>query len=150
MAKSGLPAPTPIALVLCDNVYKASNGKQALVGLFNRVVATSFPAIVPRLCAYVSITSVRPNTTVEFEIVHGETDEPVIRVNGPAPSSLGDPTTVWDAVFEMEPIVFPTAGRYYARFLGNGQTLVQRHFEVIDANSLKNEQNEENEDVDEE
>jgi len=145
MAKTTLPAPTPIALVLCDNVYLASNGKQALVGLFNSIVATSFPAIISRLCAYVSITSVRPNTTFEFDIIHAETDETVISLSGPAPSDLGGPTTVWDAVFEMEPLTFKAPGRYYARFLGNGQVLMQRPFEVIDRQNDK-----EKEDVDEE
>lgn len=139
MVRNALPAPVPIALVLCDNVYQASNGKQALVGLFNRIVASSFPAVHPRLCAFVSITSVRPNTNCEFDIRHAETDELVISLEGPAPSDFG-PTTVWDAVFELQPLTFTQPGKYFARFLGNGHVLVQRPFEVIDARELEAEE----------
>ena len=133
MAKSkpvNLPPPTPIALVLCDNVYRDSNGKQALVGLFNKILANKFPALHPRMCAYVSITSIRPNTNCSLDIINAETNDPLISVRGPAPPGIG-PTTVWDVVFELPPLTFQTAGKYYVRFLGNEQVLMQRPFEVI-------------------
>lgn len=126
-----LPPPTPIALVLCDNVYRASNGKQALVGLFSQVLATKFPATHPRICVFASITSVRPNTQCSLDIINAETDAIVLEMSGPAPSEIG-PTSVWDVVFELPSLTFPTAGRYYVRFLGNDQVLMQRHFDVID------------------
>lgn len=126
-----LPPPTPIALVLCDNVYRASNGKQALVGLFNQLFATAFPATHPRMCVFVSITSIRPSTDCSLDIVNAETDEAVVTILGPVPQGI-PPTSVWDVVFELPPLTFPSAGRYYVRFLGNGQVLMQRPFEVID------------------
>jgi len=126
-----LPPPTPIALVLCDNVYRDSNGKQALVGLFQNIYAPAFPAIHARMCAFVSITSIRPNTQCSFDIIHAETDSTVIELNGPAPEGMG-PSEVWEVVFELPLVTFSEPGMYYARFLGNGQVLMQRQFLVID------------------
>lgn len=125
-----LPPPTPIALVLCDNVYRDRHGKQALVGLFHEIYAQRFPAIHPRMCAYVSITSIRPNTNCSLDIVHAETDATVMELSGPAPKDIG-PNEVWDVVFEFPPVTFPEAGQYYVRFLGNNQVLMQRRFHVI-------------------
>ncbi len=144
MTKTGnLPPPTTIALVLCDNVYRATNGKQALVGLFNKIVASTFPAVQPRMCAFVSITSVRPTTNISLEIINAETDEQVICVKGPAPSGP-PPTTVWDLVFELPPLTFPTPGRYYVRFIGNNDVLAERPFDVVPAEGKNNANNDEN------
>jgi len=125
-----LPPPTPIGLVLCDNVYRDSRGKQALIGLFNRIFATKFPATHPRLCAYIAITSIRPDAECKLEIVEAESDVTIFEVAGPAPRVPG-PTAVLELVFELNMVTFPRAGRYYVKFFGNGQLLMQRHFDVI-------------------
>ena len=77
--------PTGIALVLCDNVYHDSHGKRALVGLFNQITSTDFPAVQPRMCVMVSLTSLRPQTECKLDIVHSETEEPVVEMGGPLP-----------------------------------------------------------------
>ncbi len=130
---SNLPPPTPIALVLCDSVYRDRSGKQALIGLFHNVFASGFPACHPRMCAYVSITSIRPNTKCSLDIVNAETDQSVIELHGPAPKDIG-PNKVWDVVFELPTMSFPEPGMYYVRFLVNDQVLMQRPFMVIDMN----------------
>jgi len=140
---TNLPPPTPIALVLCDNVYRDSNGKQALIGLFNKIFASKFPAVHPRMCAYVSITSIRPNTVCSLDIINAETDVPVIEIQGPAPDNIG-PTGVWEVVFELPPVSFPEAGQYYVRFLGSHHVLMQRPFDVLDIKNV-NEGEKENE-----
>jgi hypothetical protein len=66
-----------------------------------------------------------------LDIVNAETDEPVIELSGPAPEGLG-PNELWEVVFELPPITFVEAGKYYVRFLGNDQVLIQRPFLVID------------------
>jgi hypothetical protein len=125
-----LPKPVGIALVLCDNVYTESAGKQALIGLFNRIMAKKFPATHPRLCVFVSLTEVMPGTKCQLDIVHSETDEPVVRIEGPMPEGPG-PIAVWDVVFPLETLVFMEPGTYYVRFFGNGQIILQRPFEVV-------------------
>lgn len=80
-----------------------------------------------------------------MDIVNAETDEPVIAMSGPAPDGVG-PTTIWDVTFELPPLTFPSPGRYYVRFLGNDQVLMQRPFEVVDINQEREERSDDNED----
>lgn len=121
--------PSPIALVVCDNVYQESGGKIALVGLFNRIAAAKLPIRHPRLCVYASVTDIRPNTEFRLDIVHAETDHRVASLQGRSPEGA-DPTTICDMNFELNGLVFPEAGRYYIRFWGNDHLLLQRPFEV--------------------
>lgn len=122
--------PSPIALVVCDDIYHGDGtGKAALVGLFNTVSARSFPVKHGRLCVYVSVTDVRPNSVFEIDIVHGETSKPVVAMKGPPPPNT-QPTTICDLMFVLENVTFPEPGRYYIRFFGNGHILLQRPFEV--------------------
>lgn len=124
-----LPKPVPIALVVCEAVYREPGGKQALVGLFNRISAKRFPAIHAKLCVFVSLTEVMPGTKCRLDIVHAETDEPVVVAQGPMPKDAG-PIAIWDVVFSLENLQFKEPGKYYVRFFGNDVIILQRPFEV--------------------
>lgn len=130
--------PSPIALVICDNVYRESGGKTALVGLFNHITAARFPAKHSRLCVYASVTDVRPDTVFKLEIVNAETDHEVLSMRGPPPPQA-NPITVCDLIFELQDLVFPEPGRYDVRFWGNEHFLLQRPFEVKHAGGIRHE-----------
>ncbi|MBW3539825.1 MAG: hypothetical protein KY476_06115 [Planctomycetes bacterium] len=128
-----MPNPVPIALVVCDNVYADSTGKRALVGLFNQLVAHNEegPILQPRLCVYISMTDVYPGTSFQVDIVHAETDEPVMAAESPPAPSEIEPTMIFDFQFELNNIQFPEPGTYYVRFLSNNETLLQRPIRVV-------------------
>lgn len=132
MSTSLIPPPTGIALVVCDNVYTDSGGKRALIGLFNQIIATSFPAFHHRLCAFVSLTSLRPQTVCKLEIVDAETDEPIVSMQGPLRDD--NPTTILDLVFELHGVTFPHPGVYFVRFGGQDRVLMERPLEVVATN----------------
>jgi hypothetical protein len=113
-------------------VYEEPGGKIALVGLFNRITASQFPAKHPRMVIYVSLTGVREGVTGRLDIVHGETDEPIAGASGGFPKAIG-PTSVVDMTFVLNELVFPEPGTYYIRFFGNEYPLVMRPFEVSKA-----------------
>jgi hypothetical protein len=122
--------PTPISLVVCDNIYQEQPvGKTALVGLFSGIFAASFPATHPRMAVFVSVTGVREESTAKLDIVHAETDKAVISVQGPFPGKFS-PTTVVDMNFILNNVTFPEEGRYYIRFWANDHLLLMRPFEV--------------------
>lgn len=124
--------PAPIALVVCDNVYQEPGGKAALVGIFNRIVADKFPIKHSRLCVYASVTDVHPGTKFRLEIVHSETDEHVAALGGPPPQGT-NPTTICDFNFVLQNLIFKEPGLYYIRFWGDEHLLLQRPFEVTEA-----------------
>ncbi len=122
--------PSAIALVVCDSIYREEPaGKSALVGLFNGIFASSFPATHPRMAVFVSVTDVRDGSTAKLDIVNGETDHVVVSVEGPFPGKFA-PTAVVDMNFVLNNVTFPEEGRYFIRFWANGHPLMMRPFNV--------------------
>jgi len=125
--------PAIIALVLCDNIYTEPSGKSALVGLFNGISAGSFPAKHPRLAVFVSMTDVHPGSAGTLDIVHGETDNPIVEAKGEFQEV--ERTDVVDMSFILNNVTFPEPGLYFIRFFVNGHCLVQRPFDVREVRS---------------
>lgn len=125
------PKPVGIALIPCDNIFLDSTGKQALVGLFNRMSVPTFPVIKGKMCIYASMTDVYPNTRCKIDIVNAETDEPVFEAQGSMDEPGLIPTTICDFVFELNNIIFREPGTYYVRLFGNDQILLQRPFQLM-------------------
>jgi hypothetical protein len=121
--------PTPIALVVCDNIYSEPGGKTALVGLFGGITAAKFPARHPRMAVFASLTGLRGDATAKLEIIHAETDEAVAVAQGPFPGGY-TPLTVVDINFILNNVVFPREGTYYIRFWANEHLILMRPFEV--------------------
>ena len=121
--------PTPIALVVCDNIYTEPGGKTALVGLFGGISAATFPVRHPKMAVFASLTGLREGSNAKLEIVHAETDKVVVSAQGPFPDKI-TPITVVDMNFIFNNVVFPEEGTYYIRFWANDHILVMRPFEV--------------------
>jgi hypothetical protein len=126
-----MTTPVATALLVCDNIYRESRGKTALVGIFSRITAVKFPARHGRLCVFASVTDLRHNTKLKLEIVHGETDAIIMGMEGQPPEDA-TPLSTCDLNFELNNLVFPEPGRYYIRLSGNDQILLERPFEVVE------------------
>lgn len=129
MTNSKLPEPKCHALVVCENVYVDSHGKRALVGLFTRIAAETFPIRHAKICVFVSVTELRKQTTCTLDIVRSDL-EPIFEMSGPLPQD--SPTVICDLVFELTNVVFPEPGKYWVRFSGHGQILAERPIEVVE------------------
>jgi hypothetical protein len=124
----------PIALVVCDSVYKDASGKQALIGLFNSIVSDRFPFVHGRLAVFVSLTSVRAAERCRLDIVHSESDHTVVQADTTLPQLPGgaaSPTAIYDMTFEFTELTFPEPGRYFIRYFAGGMPLVMRPFDVL-------------------
>lgn len=119
--------PTPIALIVCDNIYQEPGGKIALVGLFSSINAHAFPVKHPRMGVFASVTGVRKGSTAKLELVNAESDQIIVSAAGPFPSGA-DPVSVVDMHFIFNNIVFPEPGLYYLRFWGNEHLVMMRPF----------------------
>jgi len=128
-SKTQAVAPQAVALIVCDNVYTEPSGKNALVGLFSQINASRFPAVHSRMAVYVAVTDVRPNSVGRLEIVNGETDEPVVGIQGPI--KVDDPLAIVEMVFVLEQVEFPEPGLYFVQFSANDHPLLSRPFRVI-------------------
>lgn len=122
--------PTPIALILCDNIYQEPGGKIALIGLFSSIGAPTFPAKHPRMAVFASVTGVRDGSIAKLEIVNAENDAQIIvSAEGPFPQGA-DTLTIVDMHFIFNNLVFAEPGMYYLRFWGNEHLLMMRPFNL--------------------
>lgn len=124
-----MPKPVPVALIVCDSVYKETRGKTALVGLFNTIRAGQFPAHHTRICVYAAVTSARPTDRYKLELVHSETDEILFSTEGPPPEQI-TPLAICEFTFTFDDLVFKKPGLYHMRFWGNDHLLLQRPLTV--------------------
>jgi hypothetical protein len=83
------------------------------------------------MAIFVSLTGLRPNSTAKLDIVHAETEHPVVVAEGQFPDAV-NPLTVADMQFVLNNVRFETPGTYYVRFWANTHLLVTRAFEVIE------------------
>jgi len=121
--------PTPIALVVCDNIYAEPGGKVALIGLFSSVQTKELPAVLHRMAVFASLTDLRDGSFAKIEIVHGETDKVIVAAQGPFPAGY-TPLTVVDMNFVFGNVSFPEEGTYFIRFWANDHLLIMRPFQV--------------------
>ncbi len=142
MATTSTVKPTPIALVVCENIYQEIGGKIALVGLFSNVNVREFPIKIGRMGVFASVTGVRPGSKGKLEIVDGETETPVASAGGPFPGGENiSPLTVVDMHFVFSNLEFKEAGIYYIRFWCNEHLIMMRPF-TVRAAKQKDRQNE--------
>lgn len=122
--------PCGLALVVCDAIYSDPNGKAALVGLFNMIRAPRVPVTHPRLCVYVSVTEVRPNTRFRLMVENPESGHRVAELQGEPPADIS-PTAICDFQFLLDNLTFVEAGRYYIQFWADEYLLIQRPFDLV-------------------
>ena len=128
MDQQAVEVPTCIAVVVCDEVYQdRESGKRIAVGLFNRLVAASFPVRHPQMSVLFSVTNARGKCDLRLTI-EAETGEVIAELRGPFASN--DPLLVSDICVRFRGIIFPRAGKYWACVKSGEQVLAQRPFMV--------------------
>lgn len=130
MATQSTVKPAPIALVLCDAIYRDdTSGKTALVGLFSNIFARRVPVVHPRLAVFASVTGLREHSHARIEIVNVESDQTIASASGPFPPGA-TPLVVAEMNFTFGNLRFPEEGLYEVRFWVNDHPLMSRPFRV--------------------
>ncbi len=123
--------PSPIALVVCDALYRSKPGdKAALVGLFNTLAASKVPVTYAQMCVYVAVTDVHPGAKFRLVVEHGESARQVVELAA-QPAEKISPTTICDLQFVLQGVTFPEVGRYFIQFWADDSLLLQRPFDVV-------------------
>jgi hypothetical protein len=129
MEERGKPKPLPLAIIICDSVYRDGvTGKATLLGLFSRIHAKTFPVIHPQLFVFVSLTDGRGQMEAELRLVERETNEQVMSLRGPI--AFPTPLDVVEMVFDVRNLKFDAPGNFVFEFRCGGEILGQRRFEV--------------------
>ncbi|SRR5437899_2556455 len=122
--------PIGIALIICDRVITdATTQEKTLVATFNSMQALFFPAVVPRLSVFISVTGGRGVLNAEVRCVN-ETEQNALVFGMKGTIPFADPNVVVEMAFQFNNPTFPKAGLHAIEFLCEGELILQRRFAV--------------------
>jgi len=118
-------------MVICDNIHvDPATGKRTLLGTFSAIHTNTFPATIPLIAVYVSITDCRGKFAARLQIVDvDEEREPVQRVDGQV--DCDDPIKIVELNYHLGGVQFPAPGEYRVQFFAAGTLIVERRLLVI-------------------
>ena len=128
---SSTEKPLGLAIIICDQVITdAESKKKTLVGIFNQVFASKYPAHHPSMAVFVSVTGGTGSYRVGLRLVSLDQPEdcPVIEV--PGKIEFKNPNQVFDVHFQLNGVVFPRPGNYQFEFLIDGEMTLMRRLKV--------------------
>ena len=121
-AQSRVPEPPPpvaIAMLVCDYVLRTIDGKNCLVGIFDLINASSFPATHPRLFVYVKLADGYGSYRLRTQFVDVSRNRVLSEASAPDPLVISNPLRPAEVVFQQDGLLFPQAGRYEFRLYAN-------------------------------
>lgn len=113
----GKVVPVLVAVLVCDTaVAEPATGKKSLIGIFDRVIARTFPSQRP-MSVYVKLTDAEGSYKIQLRYVQTGSGQELARAETPAESAsrLGS----LEFVFSTPPLLIPAEGRYEFQVFAN-------------------------------
>lgn len=120
-----------VAIVICDNIYTSVDGKTALVGLFNRIVAPEFPTTHRRMGVLISLIGAQPGQVFRAGIVEDSSGEMSTSAELEVPNHI-NPKITADLCLIFQNVQFPESGQYRVGFFEGATELGSRPFAVVE------------------
>ena len=127
-----MPGPTPDlnAMLICDTVITDRNtGKNSVIGIFDRIWASSFPVTHPSLTVYARIIDAQGQYVFKLELVDLTNNQTSGGGTVP-PIEVPDRMIPADLVFKLQGLTFPADGRYEFRLYADDNFVGVHSFQV--------------------
>ena len=122
--------PRSIAMIICDEVIDDKRTrKKSLIGMFDRIMAASFPARHPKLHIFFSLTNGRGKYKAVLQQIFLLDLKVLQEIQGEL--EFSSPNDVLEYDFELLNISFPFEGKYSFQLLLDGKVAGERIFEVV-------------------
>ena len=117
-------------MLVCDQVIKDQTTKKAsVIGIFDRMFASAFPATHARLSVYVSVRDAIGEYRLRLEMVRTRDEMTVGR--GDAQVIVTDRFEPAEWVFELVSLTFEEPGQYEFRLWANDRYVGSKSFSVL-------------------
>ena len=127
------PTPSIKALLVCDAVaQEAGSGKKSLLGIFDKIVAGSFPHAHPQITVYFCIVDAEGSYDFRLELVQVNTDKIIAKAEV-GPLEVKDRFDVTDGSIALRGLAFPAAGKYEFRLYANRTFLESKELTLMQA-----------------
>jgi hypothetical protein len=125
-----LPLPLPLAMVICDTIWKDSgSGKATLLGLFSEIGAKEFPATHGNMGVHIALTDAQGTVPVRLQLLDvDEEEEPLYRAE--TELAFPNPREIINWNIHIRDVVFPAAGEYRLQLFARGEFLMERRLMV--------------------
>jgi len=122
-------------LHVCDYAFVSGNGKTAIIGIFDRIYASTFPVMHPVMYLAVQVRS-QPNQVVSLRVViESQSGEKVIDL--PEQSLMAAPDGGIALHAQLLGVVFNRAGRYSVSVISRGEVLATKTLELAKTAAAK-------------
>jgi len=123
---SAAEMPMGLALVICDTIIEdKTTGKKSLIGIFDRIQATTFPCTHPAMSIFVSLTGGRGKYPCEIVCRHGDSSS-AMAFSAKGNIAMRDPGQVVDLLFQVKGVHFPQPGTYWVHFMVDEMPIMLR------------------------
>jgi hypothetical protein len=123
------PNPLVLSINICDAIIRDETTKKvSLIGIFNTIQVSSFPAVHPLLHLYMALTNGHGEYKGEIRLTD-TADNVLISAQGPL--VFKDALQVIEINFEWRLLKFKHDGEYVIEVLCDGQQVGMRKFRVI-------------------
>ena len=124
------PTPVPVAFLVCDKVIiEADSGKRTIVGVFDQVEISEFPAVCGPIWLYISVIDCEGDYSNLIEYVQVSTQKVLAQANGTTTSA--NRQVCVDLVLPWPQLPLPEAGEYEFRFWMNGKFISRTRVSVV-------------------
>jgi len=125
----GQTIPIVLAIHICDEIIRDEISKKlSLIGLFNRIDATTFPASHRSLHVYVCLTDGHKDYEGELRFVNDRDNSTILVLKGKVP--FKDPRQTVELNFEVSNLKFDEPGNFSVQFYCDGILAGERRFIV--------------------
>lgn len=122
--------PIGIALCICESVItEAVTNKNTLVGMFNTFGSVQFPAVLAKMCVFVSVTGGHGALPTVVRCVNDETGTVVFEIRGTI--SFQQPNQIAEANFQFLNVAFVQPGMHCIELRCDDELVLQRQFQVM-------------------
>lgn len=116
--------PILLAILFADRIITENNNKKGIIGTFDKFISQSFPITFPPWAIYVSMTNITGKHPFALNLLHLETNQLVLPIQGEL-ESIGPEQTI-ELTFNLGGILFPSPGRYNLSIELSGELLGSR------------------------
>ncbi len=116
--------PILLAILFADRIITENNNKKGIIGTFDKFISQSFPITFPPWAIYVSMTNITGKHPFELNLLHLETNQLVLPIQGEL-ESVGPEQTI-ELTFNLGSILFQSPGRYNLSIELSGELLGSR------------------------
>ncbi len=129
MEKPFPPAPTVLALMICETVLEDSRTRnRSLINTFSHIHALKFPCRHQKMAIYACMTDGRGEVSLGIRILHDNTRKVVIETK--ARARFKDPLSVLEMNFDLRGMIFPEPGRYSVELFSEHVILATRGLQL--------------------